>query len=539
MNKLFSIFLLVVATIAFPAGMQGQTDSKEKVQAPAQKENFHLYLLIGQSNMAGRGIVEPQDTVGNTRILRLNKENEWEIARDPLHYDKANAGVGPGLSFARSMLMGNDNIVIGLIPCAVGGSAIDYWQPDVLYKSMQVCIYDEALKRARIAMKDGILKGILWHQGESDKEEEKAMVYKDKLIRLVSDLRKELQAPDVPFIAGEIPSFKNRDVYINPVFHEAKKNIPHYDVVSAQGLMVLPDSVHLNAASQREFGKRYAEKMKMSFTGMDVAKKPVEQPLRISMQQRTPAGTSAITCRIEDWNPSETAIIICDMWDRHWCRDATDRVAEIAPRMNETLNIAREKGIKIVHAPSNCMDFYKDYPGRIEAQKYNDPEIAALADGKSKLPSEENAVWPVDQSGGGCENPECKSANVWKRQIETLTIKDEDLITDSGAEAGSYFRDKGIKNVILVGVHTNMCIINRTFGLRAMKRMGMNAVLMRDMTDLMYDHAKWPYVDHFAGLDLMVEYIETYVCPSIVSSDFTGKKQFTFKGDKRSHVKLK
>jgi hypothetical protein len=91
------------------------------------------------------------------------------------------------------------------------------------------------------------------------------MVYKDKLIRLVSNLRRELQAPDVPFIAGEILSSKNREVYINPVFHEAKKDIPHYDVVSAKGLTLLPDSTHFDAASQREFGKRYAVKMKAQF----------------------------------------------------------------------------------------------------------------------------------------------------------------------------------------------------------------------------------------------------------------------------------
>ncbi|MDR1524076.1 MAG: isochorismatase family protein [Tannerella sp.] len=279
----------------------------------------------------------------------------------------------------------------------------------------------------------------------------------------------------------------------------------------------------------------------MPFAGMEAAKKPAVEPLRISVQQRVPSelekGALVITNRIEAWNPKETAIIICDMWDKHWCRDATDRVAEMAPHMNEVLTIAREKGVKIVHAPSECMDFYKDYPGRKEAQKYNDPKIAALANG-GNLPSEEGAVWPVDQSDEGCENADCKPAGVWKRQIETLTVKDEDLITDSGTEAGSYFKKKGIKNVILVGVHTNMCVIGRSFGLRAMKRMGMNIVLMRDMTDLMYNHEMWPYVDHFSGLDLMVEYIETYVCPSIVSSDFTGKKQFKFKGDKRPRVAI-
>ncbi|MDR2683050.1 MAG: cysteine hydrolase [Dysgonamonadaceae bacterium] len=270
-------------------------------------------------------------------------------------------------------------------------------------------------------------------------------------------------------------------------------------------------------------------------------KKPVE-PLRISMQQRVLSeprnDARLISGRVENWKPEETAIIICDMWDKHWCRDATDRVAEIAPRMNEVLNIAREKGVKIIHAPSDCMKFYENYPGRIEAKKYYNLAIieqAGLVDGKwvNQLPSEANAVWPIDQSDGGCENPECKSAGVWTRQIDTLTIRDEDLITASGTEVAGYFFQKGIKNVIVMGVHTNMCIIGRPFALRAMKTLGMNVVLMRDMTDLMYNHAMWPYVDHFAGLDLMVEYIESYICPTIVSTDFTGKEPFRFKGDKR------
>jgi len=269
------------------------------------------------------------------------------------------------------------------------------------------------------------------------------------------------------------------------------------------------------------------------------AKKVVETPLRISTQQRVPSdleeGAKIISSSIQNWLPSQTAIIICDMWDKHWCPDATSRVAEMAPAMNEVLNIARNKGVTIVHAPSDCLDYYKDYPGRKEAKKYSDKNIAALADG-SKLPSEADAVWPVDQSDEGCENPGIKPSHAWKKQIEALTVKDEDLISDAGAEVGAYFKKKGIKNVILLGVHTNMCVIGRSFGLRAMKRMGMNVVLMRDMTDLMYNHERAPFVDHFSGLDLIVEYIETYVCPSIVSSDFTGKKQFTFKGDTRPRI---
>jgi nicotinamidase-related amidase/type 1 glutamine amidotransferase len=277
------------------------------------------------------------------------------------------------------------------------------------------------------------------------------------------------------------------------------------------------------------------------FAGTVAAKKKdvVDEPLRISTQQRVPSdldkGAFIITNKIENWNPKQTAIIICDMWDKHWCNDATARVAEIAPAMNEVLTIARNKGVKIVHAPSDCLDFYKDHPARKAATKYKDSKIAALAKG-DKLPSEKDAKWPVDQSDEGCENKDCKPGRAWTRQIETLTVTDNDLISDSGAEIGAYFRKTGIRNVILVGVHTNMCVIGRSFGLRAMKRMGMNVVLMRDMTDLMYNHEREPFVDHFSGLDLMVEYIETYVCPSIVSSDFTGRKQFVFQGDKRPRV---
>jgi nicotinamidase-related amidase len=276
-------------------------------------------------------------------------------------------------------------------------------------------------------------------------------------------------------------------------------------------------------------------------TGTIAAKKKetVVEPLRISTQQRVPSdldkGAFIITNTIENWEPKQTAIIICDMWDKHWCNDATARVAEIAPAMNEVLTIARNKGVKIVHAPSDCLDFYKNHPARKAATKYKDSKIAALADGK-KLPSEQDAKWPVDQSDEGCENKDCKPHRAWSRQIETLTITDNDFISDSGAEIGAYFKKTGVKNVILVGVHTNMCVIGRTFGLRAMKRMGMNVVLMRDMTDLMYNHEREPKVNHFSGLDLMVEYIETYVCPSIVSTDFTGKKQFVFGGDKRPRV---
>lgn len=280
--------------------------------------------------------------------------------------------------------------------------------------------------------------------------------------------------------------------------------------------------------------------LSLSIGEVTAQKKKVPDPLTISTQLRIPSdfipGSLFVSNRIESWKPNETAIIICDMWDKHWCKGATARVAEMAPALNEILVLAREKGVTIVHAPSDCMDYYKDYPGRKKIAKYKDKKISELANG-DKLPAEESAVWPVDQSDGGCDDdPSCHSHKAWTKQIDILTIQDNDLISDSGSEIGSYFKKKGIRNVILTGVHTNMCVIGRSFGLRAMKRMGMNVVLMRDMTDLMYNHRMAPEVDHFSGLDLIVEYIEKYVCPTIVSTDLTGKKQFRFKDDKRPRI---
>jgi len=262
--------------------------------------------------------------------------------------------------------------------------------------------------------------------------------------------------------------------------------------------------------------------------------------LKVSMQKKLTSGSEKGSWNIvnekQDWNTSQTAIIICDMWDHHWCKGAESRVAEMAPYMNEVVANARKKGILIVHAPSECMDFYKDYPGRRLAQSYKSDKLKSLIS-RDLLPSEKDALWPVDQSDEGCDcTPECKVGPPWPwtRQIDLIDISDKDAISDSGEEIGALFTQKGIKNVILIGVHTNMCVIGRTFGLRNMVRMGMNVVLMRDMTDTMYDSDQWPVVNHFIGNGLVVEYIEKYVCPSVLSTDLTGKKNFKFKDDPRT-----
>ncbi|MDR0560682.1 MAG: cysteine hydrolase family protein [Prevotellaceae bacterium] len=265
------------------------------------------------------------------------------------------------------------------------------------------------------------------------------------------------------------------------------------------------------------------------------------QSLRISTQQREPSpyekDAFVITNRIEQWKPSETALIVCDMWDKHWCDISNARFGELAVALNKVVEAAREKGVKIVHAPSECMDYYKDYPGRKEAKKYRNAGLSAITGDSwnKKLPTEK-AEFPIEATGGGCETSGALDKAVWTKQNEAISVVSGDIISDSGEEIGGYFKKKGIKNVILTGVATNMCVIGRSFGLRAMKMLGMNVVLMRDMTDVMYDPKYKPHVDHYTGTDLMVDYIEKYVCSSIVSTDITGKKQFVFKGDNRKRV---
>ncbi|MDP6635203.1 MAG: isochorismatase family protein [Phycisphaerae bacterium] len=251
--------------------------------------------------------------------------------------------------------------------------------------------------------------------------------------------------------------------------------------------------------------------------------------LDVRLQQRDKSGAKVSRAK---WDVAKTAIIVCDMWDKHWCKGATARVAEMAGHMNRTISAARKRGVLIIHAPSSCLDAYKNHPARKRAQSAPKasripPWIARWA---GKLASEKNAVWPIDQSDGGCDcEPKCKSGRAWKRQIDAIDIADSDAITDSGVETWNLLSARGIDNVIVMGVHTNMCVIGRPFGLRNLKRAGKNVVLMRDLTDTMYNSRSKPYVSHFKGTGLIVDYIETYVCPTVASSDITGAAPFAFK----------
>lgn len=137
--------------------------------------------------------------------------------------------------------------------------------------------------------------------------------------------------------------------------------------------------------------------------------------------------------------------------------------------------------------------------------------------------------------GCDCEVP-CEIRDAWSRQIDGIEIRDEDAITDSGAELWNLFAARGIENVIILGVHLNMCVLGRPFGIRQLVRLGRNVLLVRDLTDTMYNSRKRPFVDHFTGTDLVVEHVEKYWCPSIESTDLRGGGAFRFRGDPRGRT---
>lgn len=240
--------------------------SCESLNLNAKKPDstFHLYLLVGQSNMAGRGKVDSLSTPNNPRILMLTDESKWSIAQDPLHFDKPKVnGVGPGLAFGQKMLAfeKNKNVKIGLIPCAVGGTSIDMWQPGKDAHNGQYYPYDDAIKRLHIAMQDGVIKGIIWHQGEADSNGEKAKVYIEKLQRLINLFRDEIGNHRVPFIAGELGYYREKYMLINDELKKLPEIVPLSDVATSEGLTHKGDGTHFDSNSARELGERMAIKM--------------------------------------------------------------------------------------------------------------------------------------------------------------------------------------------------------------------------------------------------------------------------------------
>lgn len=249
MKKIISIlFLLAISPVICAA---------EAVKLP-EKSKFKLILLIGQSNMAGRGFVEPADKVPHPRVVMLDKQGKWVPAVDPVHFDKRRAGVGLARTFANLLADDNPDCMVGLIPAACGGSSLIHWKPGIYFKGTKSYPYDDAVNRAKRALKDGTLAAILFHQGEADGKN--ARVYHQYLSQLIDALRNELGARQVPFIIGQLSTAKPMSSAwqkLDSAHNLCVLECQPAGFVSSKGLTLNPDNVHFDRKSLIEFGKRY------------------------------------------------------------------------------------------------------------------------------------------------------------------------------------------------------------------------------------------------------------------------------------------
>ncbi len=216
--------------------------------------------------------------------------------------------------------------------------------------------------------------------------------------------------------------------------------------------------------------------------------------------------------------PAKSAVLVCDMWDAHWCRTAAERSALLAARIDELLRDARSAGARIVHAPSGTLERYEGASQRQRMRglpPVGPPEPLELPD----------VELPIDDSDGGCDTGDCQlprpdtRRSPWRRQHAAIEIAEEDVISEDGAEVYSMLRGAGVDTLFFTGVHVNMCVLNRPFGIKQMARWGVDCVLVRDLTDSMYNPRRPPYVSHDEGTRLVVEHVEKHWCPTTTSDE--------------------
>ena len=261
--------ILFLAVILVTGGLQ----AKESVKVPSSKEDFHLILLMGQSNMSGGVGLAAGDTKPVPRVLKMRyakegEEPKWAAGAHPLHPGRPNkkARFGPGLSFAEAYLADKPGVTVGLIPMAWGGRSIEQ-----LSKGSE--IYGDAIRHTKAAMQVGTLKGVLWHQGESDTvEQTRTDAYEKRLHRLIEDVREDLVNPQLPFIVGNLAEFYGtgqdhkapdrvaRITKIKEILKRLPKKVPHTGFVESTGCSPAARAkVHFDRKSCLLMGKRYAK----------------------------------------------------------------------------------------------------------------------------------------------------------------------------------------------------------------------------------------------------------------------------------------
>jgi nicotinamidase-related amidase len=249
------------------------------------------------------------------------------------------------------------------------------------------------------------------------------------------------------------------------------------------------------------------------------------------------------------WQPERVAVIICDVWDYHHSINAVRRLDEMLPTMNALVAKMRSAGSLVIHAPSDCMPHYIKHSARLRAVSVPRRDLPHhIASWNCKLQKELSTTYPLDQSDGG-EDDDPEEHKEWSAKLSSLgrnpslpwaaqnpaieIDSSKDYISDRGDEVWAILKHHQIEHVVMIGVHTNMCVLGRPFGLRQLVNQGMDVVLVRDLTDCMYNPKRWPYVDHYSGNDLMIAYVENVVCPTITSDQILGGTPVVFRNDSR------
>jgi len=244
-------------------------------------------------------------------------------------------------------------------------------------------------------------------------------------------------------------------------------------------------------------------------------------PRTISLRSLSANG-DAVTAIRHDWNNANVAVVICDMWNATHCISAARRVTDLAPRVDQVASQLREDGALIVHAPAGCMDYYADTPARQRAQRAPRVESREPIDWLDWDASRE-APLPsslADETPCSCEPGEPCTAGgppyPWTHQIETIVIDPNDAVTDSGEELLALLDQRGIEDVVVMGVHLNRCVLGRPYGIRQLVYWGKRPVLCRDLTDSYHRDPR----GHRWGNEQMIAHIERYWCPTVTSDQF-------------------
>ncbi len=235
------------------------------------------------------------------------------------------------------------------------------------------------------------------------------------------------------------------------------------------------------------------------------------------------------------WSLERAAVVICDMWDTHHCLSAANRVAEMAPHLNMVVAAMRQMGALIIHCPSRCMDFYGGHPARKRATEVRHVDAPAAFDWNTWSPNEESALPRAFTHPGpcSCHSPEpCCDLDdpiPWTRQIEAIKIHPEDAISDDGQEVFNLLEHRGINDVVVTGVHTNICVLSQPYGIRQLVYVGKSPLLCRDLTDSYHSDPG----GHGEGTELIVAHIERHWCPTITSDQLVGGTPFCFGGNEQ------